>query len=116
VDVALAPLQLELLRSALRLDVLQEGLPGEKLCGTHSGGPGCCRALFAAHLLEMLRGAAQRRLSAHAPSDGRGELLLGELLLALPYSTDAFQAEAKRGTVHVLFIGRPGAFFRPAGR
>ncbi len=49
-----------------------------------------------------------------AARDRRGELLLGELLLALAHSTDALQAEAKRGTGHVLFIGQPGAFFRRA--
>ncbi len=111
-DLRLALNQLLRVGAALCLDPLQEGLACDQFAGVEGARLGGDAALFEVRGLQVLLDAAQLVLRARAQGDRLGELLLGELLLALAYGTHAFEAKAKRGTVHGLVIGCVPMTFR----
>jgi hypothetical protein len=102
---------------ALRLDVLDEGLTCEELGGADGARVPALpdgEPLVGESLLEVLLDTSQAGLAAGALGEDTGELLPGEILLALAQGADALEAKAERGSgAHGRVIGRTARFLRP---
>src|SRR6185312_12054840 len=97
VHLGVLAVQVERRVLALALGALEVELGGLKILGAHRRAGG--GALKPAGLLHVLGGSLQHRLTAETQRERRGELLLGELFLALPERAHALELE-REGTVH----------------